>query len=35
MPVYAESPDQPAKNILQDRELGLLADWLRGEWFEE
>ena len=35
MPVYAESLDDPAKNILQNRELGLLADWLRGEWFEE
>jgi ubiquinol-cytochrome c reductase cytochrome b subunit len=35
MPIYAESPNDPAKNILQQRELGLLTDWLRGEWFEE
>lgn len=35
MPAYAESADQPAKNLLSAKEIGLLADWLRGEWFEE
>jgi ubiquinol-cytochrome c reductase cytochrome b subunit len=35
MPAYAEFPDDPAKNILSTRDIGLLADWLRGEWYEE
>jgi len=31
MPAYAESTD-PSKNILTDHEIGMLADWLRGQW---
>lgn len=34
MPAYAEFPDQPGKNLLSGREIELLADWLRGEWYE-
>jgi len=29
MPAYA------VEKILSDRQIGLLADWLRGEWYEE
>ena len=32
MPAYAETPEDPARNRLTDREVGLLADWLRGDW---
>ena len=35
MPLYAEFPDDRAKNILGDRDIGLLADWLRDEWYGE
>ena len=35
MPAYAEFPHDPAKNILSARDVGLLTDWLRGEWFED
>ncbi len=35
MPAYAEFPHDPAKNTLSARDIGLLADWLRGEWFED
>jgi len=34
MPVYAEFPEEPAKNILSSKAIELLADWLRGEWYE-
>ncbi|MEE8451660.1 MAG: cytochrome b N-terminal domain-containing protein [Thermoguttaceae bacterium] len=34
MPIYAEFPDEPAKNTLTAHDLGLIADWLRGEWYE-
>jgi hypothetical protein len=30
---YAETND-PAKNILSQKAVGFLSDWLRGEWFE-
>ena len=33
MPAYAES-DDPAENLLSARDIGLLADWLRGAWYE-
>jgi ubiquinol-cytochrome c reductase cytochrome b subunit len=32
MPSYAETTD-PAKNLLSDRAIGLVADWLRGRWW--
>ena len=32
MPLYAEFPDQPAKNMLSKESIEILADWLRGEW---
>jgi len=35
MPAYAEFPHEPAKNILSARDIRLLAQWLRGEWYEE
>jgi ubiquinol-cytochrome c reductase cytochrome b subunit len=31
MPRYAESPE-PEKNILSPKAVGIIADWLRGEW---
>ena len=34
MPAYAEFPNEPAKNTLSPHDIGLLADWLRGEWYE-
>ncbi|MGA2619182.1 MAG: cytochrome b N-terminal domain-containing protein [Thermoguttaceae bacterium] len=34
MPAYAPAATEPAGRILTDRELGLLADWLRGQWWE-
>lgn len=34
MPAYAPSPDAPEKNILTTRQVELLADWLRGAWYE-
>jgi len=34
MPAYAEDTDQPANNILGSRDIELLADWLRGDWYE-
>ncbi len=32
MPAYAAA--DPAANVLTDQDLGLLADWLRGQWYE-
>lgn len=34
MPSFAKNPAHPQSNILGQRELGLLVDWLRGEWYE-
>ncbi len=34
MPAYAESAAEPKKNILSQQEMEMLADWLRGEWYE-
>jgi len=34
MPAYAESADQPADNVLTESQVGILADWLRGDWYE-
>ena len=34
MPAYAKTPDAPDKNILTARQVELLAEWLRGQWFE-
>lgn len=34
MPAYVESPAQPEKNRLQADQIGLITDWLRGEWYE-
>jgi hypothetical protein len=34
MPAFAAHPDDPAKNQLTQRELDLLIEWLRGEWYE-
>jgi len=33
MQAYAETEDE-AKNLLTNREIELLVDWLRGEWYE-
>jgi ubiquinol-cytochrome c reductase cytochrome b subunit len=34
MPAYAKTPETPDKNILSPRQIELLADWLRGQWYE-
>ena len=34
MPAYAEDPDDPNSNILTGRQIEMLADWLRGKWYE-
>jgi ubiquinol-cytochrome c reductase cytochrome b subunit len=34
MPAFAPDPTKPAANRLSPSELMLLADWLRGEWYE-
>lgn len=34
MPGFAVHADKPALNKLSQQELGLIADWLRQEWFE-
>lgn len=34
MPAFAEDPQHPETNLLSPRELNLLADWLRGEWYQ-
>ena len=31
MPGYAESTD-PSKHILSQHDIGVLSDWLRGDW---
>ncbi len=34
MPAYAENEDDPSKNLLSAKQIELLTDWLRGEWYE-
>ena len=34
MPAYAENEDDPSKNLLSKKQIELLTDWLRGEWYE-
>jgi ubiquinol-cytochrome c reductase cytochrome b subunit len=34
MPAYAPS-DDPAQNQLSQQDIGLLAEWLRGQWYVE
>lgn len=34
MPSFAKAPNAPQANLLTSRELNLLVDWLRGEWYE-
>ncbi len=34
MPVFAEHEGNSAKNLLDERAIGLIADWLRGDWYE-
>lgn len=34
MPSFAKDPHDPQSNLLSPRELNLLVDWLRGEWYE-
>ena len=34
MPAYAKTPETPDKNILTQRQVELLAEWLRGQWYE-
>ncbi len=34
MPAYVEVPEEPAKNRLSAGDVGLVARWLRGEWYE-
>jgi ubiquinol-cytochrome c reductase cytochrome b subunit len=34
MPAFAEDTEHPERNLLSPRELQLLVDWLRGDWYE-
>jgi len=34
MPAYAKTPQSPEDNILSLRQIEMLADWLRGVWYE-
>ncbi len=34
MPAFAEDTEHPERNLLSPRELNLLVDWLRGDWYE-
>jgi ubiquinol-cytochrome c reductase cytochrome b subunit len=34
MPAFAETAADTKKNVLSQQELELLADWLRGDWYE-
>jgi ubiquinol-cytochrome c reductase cytochrome b subunit len=34
MPSYVKSPSEPAKNILNARQVEIVTDWLRGVWYE-
>jgi len=33
MPAFAENSENPDGNLMTDRELNLLVDWLRGTWY--
>lgn len=33
MPAFAKDQNDPQANLLSVRELHLLVDWLRGEWY--
>ena len=35
MPAYAASAGDPTQNTLTARQIELLTDWLRGQWYEE
>jgi ubiquinol-cytochrome c reductase cytochrome b subunit len=35
MPAYAASATDPTQNTLTTRQIELLTDWLRGQWYEE
>jgi mono/diheme cytochrome c family protein len=35
MPAYAPAAADPAQHTLGPRDIRLLTDWLRGEWYEE
>jgi ubiquinol-cytochrome c reductase cytochrome b subunit len=32
MPSFAINAEDPSLNLLSDREIGLIVDWLRGQW---
>jgi len=34
MPAFAEQPGDSPKNTLSQKSLGLIVDWLRGDWYE-
>lgn len=34
MPSFAANPDDPEQNLLDQHSIELIADWLRGDWFE-
>jgi ubiquinol-cytochrome c reductase cytochrome b subunit len=34
MPAFAEHPGDSSENILSREAIGLVVDWLRGEWYE-
>lgn len=34
MPAFAAHPDRPEHNTLNPENLGLIVDWLRGDWYE-
>ncbi len=34
MPAFAEHDGDAAQNTLSHKQLGLIVDWLRGEWYE-
>jgi ubiquinol-cytochrome c reductase cytochrome b subunit len=34
MPAFAQHPGDSPENILSRESIGLIADWLRGEWYE-
>lgn len=34
MPSFAALPDDSPQNMLSSKQIGMLTDWLRGEWYE-
>lgn len=34
MPAFVADPKDPDSNILSEQSLGLIVDWLRGDWYE-